>query len=82
MSRKMVLNKNRELFVYAGDSTRGARAPLCVVAGEGYIGEGPRRKGPFPMRAFAYFSHEGKVGRGPGATPPRNYFLFPRLLLL
>ena len=63
MSRKMVLNKNRELFVYAGDSTRGARAPLCVVVGEGYIGEGPHRKGPFPMRVFGYFLHEQKVTR-------------------
>ena len=24
-----------------------------------------------PVRAFAYFSHEGKVGRGTGAEPPK-----------
>ena len=39
-------------------------SPLCV-GGVGYIGEGPHRKGPFPMRAFAYFC-EGKVGQGGG----------------
>ena len=55
-----------------GDSTRGAGAPLCVVAGVGFIGEGPHRKGPFPMRAFAYFSHEGKVGQGAGVKPPKS----------
>ena len=55
-----------------GDSTRGAGAPLCVVVGEGSTGEGPHRKGPSPVRAFAYFSHEGKVGRGPGAEPPKK----------
>ena len=71
MSRKMVLNKNRDLFVYAGDSTRGAGAPLCVVSGEGYIGEGPHRKGPFPMRVFGYFLHEQKVTRGTGLKAPK-----------
>ena len=52
-----------------GGIQRG-RCPLCVVVGVGYIGEGPHRKGPFPMRAFAYFSHERKVGRGAGVKPP------------
>ena len=56
-----------------GDSTRGAGAPLCVVAGVGFIGEGPHRKGPAPMRPFAYFSGEGKVGRGTGAEPPSGF---------
>ena len=55
-----------------GDSIRGAGAPLCVVAGVGFIGEGPHRKGPAPMRPFAYFSGEGKVGRGLGAEPPKT----------
>ena len=50
---------------------KGDARPLCVVVGEGYIGEGPHRKGPFPMRAFAYFSHEGKVGRGTGLKAPK-----------
>ena len=46
-------------------------SPLCVVVGVGFIGEGPHRKGPAPMRAFAYFSHERKVGRGPGLKAPK-----------
>src|SRR5699024_8280344 len=54
-----------------GGFQRGARAPLCVVAGVGSIGEGPQRKGPSVMRPFAYFSGEGKVGRGTGAEPPK-----------
>ena len=45
-----------------GGFQRG-RCPLCVVVGVGYIGEGPRRKGPFPMRVFGYFLHEQKVTR-------------------
>ena len=53
-----------------GDSIRGADAPLCVVAGEGYIGEGPHRKGPFPMRFFGYFLSVQKVTRGSGPEVP------------
>ena len=58
-------------FGNAGGIPKGA-SPLCVVAGVGYIGEGPHRKGPFPMRPFGYFSGEGKVPRGVGAEPPYN----------
>ena len=47
-------------------------SPLCVVAGVGFIGEGPHRKGPAPMRPFAYFSGEGKVGRGVGLEAPHS----------
>ena len=50
---------------------RGTGVPICVVVGVGYIGEGPHRKGPAPMRAFGYFSHERKVTRGPGLEAPR-----------
>ena len=64
-----------------GGIQRGTGVPLCVVAGVGFIGEGPHRKGPFPMRPFAYFSGEGKVGRGPGAKPPEKFrketYFFP-----
>ena len=59
-------------LIYAGGIPKGA-SPLCVVAGAGFIGEGPHRKGPAPMRPFAYFSGEGKVGRGPGAEPPSGF---------
>ena len=52
-----------------GGFQRGACAPLCVVAGEGYIREGPHRKGPSLMRPFGYFSGEGTVPRGMGAEP-------------
>ena len=55
-----------------GGIQRGACAPLCVVAGVGSIREGPHRKGPSLMRPFAYFSGEGKVGRGTGAEPPKS----------
>ena len=57
-------------FNNAGGNPKGA-SPLCVVAGEGYIGEGPHRKGPAPMRVFGYFLHEQKVTRGPGVKPPK-----------
>ena len=65
--------ENEDNYRARGGIQRGTGVPLCVVAGVGYIGEGPHRKGPAPMRAFAYFSHEGKVGpglgrEGPGAT--------------
>ena len=49
------------------------RAPLCVVAGVGFIREGPHRKGPSLVRPFGYFSGEGKVPRGTGAEPPKNH---------
>ena len=54
-----------------GDSTRGAGAPLCVVVGGGFLrGRGSRNTLPL-KRAFAYFSHEGKVSRGTGVKPPK-----------
>ena len=59
-------------FNNAGGIPKGA-SPLCVVVGEGYIGEGPHRKGPAPMRPFGYFSGEGKVPRGSGAEPPQRF---------
>ena len=65
--------KNRASIGLAGVSKGGAGAPLCVVVGEGSTGEGPHRKGPSPVRAFAYFSHEGKVGRGPGLKAPQGF---------
>src|SRR5699024_555163 len=45
---------------FAGGIQWGA-CPPCVVAGVGYIGEGPHRTGPAPMRVFGYFLHEQKV---------------------
>ena len=59
-------------FNNAGGIPKGA-SPLCVVVGEGYIGEGPHQKGPAPMRPFGYFSGEGKVSRGSGAEPPQGF---------
>src|SRR5699024_821152 len=56
-------------FGNAGGIPKGA-SPLCVVVGEGYIGEGPHRKGPAPMRLFGYFLSAQKVTQGPGAEPP------------
>src|SRR5699024_558337 len=65
-----------------GGFQRGAGAPLCVVAGEGSIREGPHRKGPSLMRLFGYFLSaqkgtrvwvgEAKDLRGTGAEPPRS----------
>ena len=34
------------------------------------MGEKPHRKGFSPVRVFAYFFHEEKVGRGVGVEPP------------
>src|SRR5699024_555527 len=61
---------SQRTFNNAGGKPKGA-SPLCVVAGEGYIGEGPHRKGPAPMRVFGYFLHEQKVTRGPGVKPQK-----------
>src|SRR5699024_585162 len=58
-----------------GGFQRGACAPLCVVAGEGSIGEGPHRKGPSPMRFFGYFLSVQKVTRvwaGEAQEPPNR----------
>src|SRR5699024_3335419 len=46
-----------------GGFQRGTDVPLCVVAGVGFIGEGPHRKGPAPMRFFGYFLSAQKVTR-------------------
>ena len=46
-----------------GGIQRGTGVPLCVVAGVGFIGEGPHRKGPAPMRFFGYFLSAQKVTR-------------------
>ncbi len=55
-----------------GGFQRGACAPLCVVVGEGYIREGPHRKGPSLMRLFGHFFGVEKVTRGTGAEPPQK----------
>ena len=55
-----------------GESKEGAAAPSLVVVGGGFLrGRGNRNTLPL-KRAFAYFSHEGKVGRGPGVKPPKT----------
>ena len=54
-----------------GGIQRGACAPLCVVAGVGYIGEGPHRKGPSPMRLFGDFLSAYK--KSPGAWGWKPY---------
>src|SRR5699024_5202721 len=56
-----------------GGIQRGAGAPLCVVVGVGFIGEGPHRKGPAPMRFFGYFLSVQKVTKGTGAEPPKSF---------
>ena len=48
------------------------RAPLCVVAEEGYIREGPHRRGPSLMRLFGYFFGVEKVTRGVGPGRPHR----------
>ena len=58
---------------WLGGIQRGAFTPLCVVAGVGFIGEGPHRKGPAPMRVFGYFLHEQKVTRGVGLKAPSGF---------
>ena len=58
-------------LILCGGFQRG-RCPLCVVAGVGYIGAGPHRKGPAPMRFFGYFLSVQKVTRGSGAEPPQR----------
>ena len=52
-----------------GESKEGAAAPSLVVVGEGYIREGPHRKGPSLVRLFGYFFGVEKVTRGTGAEP-------------
>ena len=54
------------------ESKEGAAAPSLVVAGEGYIREGPHRKGPSLVRLFGYFFGVEKVTRGTGAEPTLN----------
>ena len=63
----MVIQNNYKL---CGGFQRGAGAPLCVVAGEGYIREGPHRKGPSLMRFFGHFLSAQKVTRGVGPEAP------------
>src|SRR5699024_8958625 len=53
-----------------GNPKGGGCPPLCRCGGR-FPGGGHNRKCPPPGCAFAYFSHEGKVGRGPGAKPPK-----------
>ena len=60
--------ENKDKRRFGGGIQRG-RCPLCVVVGVGFIGEGPHRKGPFPMRFFGYFLSVQKVTRGSGVKP-------------
>ena len=53
-----------------GESKEGAAAPSLVVVGEGYIREGPHRKGPSLVRLFGYFFGVEKVTRGVGLEVP------------
>ena len=55
-----------------GGIQRGACAPLCVVVGEGFIREGPHRKGPSLMRFFGHFLSAQKVTRGMGPGRPHT----------
>ena len=55
-----------------GESKEGAAAPSLVVAGEGYIREGPHRKGPSLVRLSGYFFGVEKVTRGTWAEPTLN----------
>ena len=48
------------------------RAPLCVVAGVGFIREGPHRKGPSLVRLFGHFLSAQKVTRGVGPGRPHE----------
>ena len=55
-----------------GRIQRGGRSPLIGRCGRRFLGGGHSRKCPPPKRAFAYFSHERKVGRGTGVKPPKS----------
>ena len=55
-----------------GGIQRGACAPLCVVAGVGFIREGPHRKGPSLVRLFGHFLSAQKVTRGVGPGRPHE----------
>ena len=55
-----------------GGIQRGACAPLCVVAGVGFIREGPHRKGPSLVRLFGHFLSVQKVTRGVGPGRPHE----------
>ena len=81
----MVIQNNYKL---CGGIQRGACAPLCVVVGEGYIREGPHRKGPSLMRFFGHFLSAQKVTRvwageaqdlrGTEVKPPKNEVWGPK----
>ena len=53
-----------------GGFQRGTGVPLCVVAGVGFIGEGPHRKGPAPMACFWLLFARAKSDSGYGAESP------------
>ena len=57
-------------FISAGDS-KGGVAPFESSRKRGSRGRNPIERVSPPVRAFAYFSHERKVGRGPGVKPPK-----------
>ena len=48
----------------------GGKPPLCRCGWGIFKGWGSRNTLPL-KRPFAYFSGEGKVGRGTGAEPPK-----------
>ena len=49
------------------------RAPFVSSRKRGARGRNPIERVSPPVRPFAYFSGEGKVGRGPGAEPPKSF---------
>ena len=57
-------------FIYAGDSKGGQASPFESSRKRGSRGRNPIERVSPPVRAFAYFSHEGKVGRGVGPKAP------------
>ena len=58
---------------WLGGFQRGTGVPLCVVAGVGYIGEGPHRKGPLPYAVFWLLFVRTKSNPGYGAGGPESH---------
>ena len=56
----------------AGDSKGGQASPFVSSRKRGARGRNPIERVSPPVRPFAYFSGEGKVGRGAGAEPPQR----------
>ena len=64
--------KFRTGFIYAVDSKGGLAPPFVSSWKRGSRGRNPIERVSPPVRAFAYFSHEGKVGRGVGLEAPQR----------